>query len=66
MTDNERVLHTVLSTCNKKFYKTVTAHDEVDMLQNRLDEIRQIVAPQVALNARRSIARSIEHNKKGE
>jgi len=62
MTDNERVLHTVLSTCNKKFYKCHEASDHVEMLNDRIDEIRQIVADQVLYNAKTETAKRIAMN----
>lgn len=55
MTDNERVLHTVLSTCLKPHYKCEHDRDTITMLEDRIDEIRKIVEAQVEHNARMNV-----------
>ncbi len=52
MTDNERTLHTIYSTCIKPYHpvgETDTPKDE--QMQNRLDEIERMAGKQVIENA---------------
>ena len=52
MTDNERVLHTIYSTCRKPYHpvgETDTTKEEQQ--RHRLEEIERIAGIQVGVNA---------------
>ena len=59
--ESERALHTVLATCQKPYYPTLTIEQLAEQLKNRLDEIRQIVEPVVLYNAKSNAAERLSH-----
>lgn len=69
MTDNERVLHTVLSTCLRKIPeaqgdKIGVLQAKVAFFENRLEEIGKIISDQIMINVKRDITKSIAHHKR--
>lgn len=59
MTDNERVLHTVLSECVRLIPEATgnrigVLQARITYLENRLEEIEMIVTEQIKINARKN------------
>ncbi len=63
---NEVALHTILATCRLPHVMGLHEHSHMELLESRLNKIERIAEIRVRANAKAAIARSIEHNKKGE